>query len=89
MEPVVATQLRTTSVQVIEVAPPAVGTDLMPQSRSNPMAMDLADYITETMALLTADPAATEILVERVKPLRLADSVGNYGEVFGRVNPVG
>ena len=80
-------QLRKTTVQVIEVAPPAVGTDLMPQSRGNPMAMALADYTTETMALLAATPHAEEILVERVKMLRHADSVGNYGEVFARLNP--
>ena len=80
-------QLRHTSVQVIEVAPPAVGTDLMPTSRSNPGAMGLEDYITETMALLAANPDTPEILGERVKRLRQADSSGVYGEVFAMINP--
>ena len=80
-------QLRKTSVQVIEVAPPAVGTDLMPTSRGNPNAMVLADYVAETMALLTAEPEAHEILVERVKRLRLADSSGTFEQVFAMINP--
>lgn len=51
------------------------------------MAMQLADHTAETMALLTANPEAEEILVERVRMLRLADSVGSHGEVFSRLNP--
>lgn len=82
-------QLRATSVQVIEVAPPAVGTDLMPTSRSNPNAMQLTDYISETMALFAANPQAEEILVERVKRLRLAASGGVYAQVFAMINPTG
>lgn len=46
--------LRKTGVEVIEVAPPAVVTDRMPQSRSNPNALVLEDYIAEVMNLLTA-----------------------------------
>jgi uncharacterized oxidoreductase len=79
-------QLRATSVEVIEVAPPAVGTDLMPTSRSNPNAMALGDYITETMSLFAAGEAS-EVLVERVKLLRFAESGGKYGAVFGMINP--
>ena len=82
-------QLRKTAVQVIEVAPPAVGTDLTAQSRGNPNAMRLEDYIAETMALLTAGPHEEEILVERVKLLRWADSAQNYGKVFAMLNPAG
>ncbi len=81
-------QLRATSVQVIEVAPPAVGTDLMPHSRANPNAMKLGAYIAETMALLTANPDAKEILVEAVKRLRRAEAGGSYDAVFGMLNPV-
>ncbi|HEX3919096.1 MAG TPA: SDR family oxidoreductase [Caulobacteraceae bacterium] len=80
-------QLRATSVRVIELAPPAVGTDLMPTSRGNPRSMSLEDYIAESMALLRADPDADEILVERVKMLRNAEASGQYAQVFGVVNP--
>jgi len=80
-------QLRDTTVQVIELAPPAVATDLMPTSKSNPRAMPLADYIAESMALLEANPDADEILVERVKLLRNAEASGQYAAVFAMVNP--
>lgn len=65
-------QLRDTAVQVIELAPPLVATDLTPGQRDNPRAMPLEDFIRESMALLAADPEAAEILVERVKALRTA-----------------
>ena len=82
-------QLRKTSVQVIEVAPPAVGTDLMPGSRANPNALNLGDYISETMALLASGPGDAEILVERVKRLRQAEAKGTYAGVFAMLNPAG
>ena len=82
-------QLRSTSVQVIEVAPPAVATDLMPGSRANPNALNLGDYIAETMALLAAGPQVAEILVERVKTLRQAEAKGSYAGVFSMLNPAG
>ena len=80
-------QLRKTSVRVIELAPPAVATDLMPTSRSNPNAMQLDDYIKETMALLKASPGAHEILVEKVKVLRNAEASGQYAKVYDLRNP--
>jgi uncharacterized oxidoreductase len=78
-------QLRNTSVEVLELAPPAVATDLMPGSRANPNAMQLDAYISEVMELLKT--ATTEILVERVKPLRNAASSGQYDSVFAMLNP--
>lgn len=80
-------QLRKTSVRVIELAPPAVATDLMPTSRTNPNAMSLEDYIRESMALLKSDPDGQEICVERVKRLRNAEASGTYAQVFGQLNP--
>jgi uncharacterized oxidoreductase len=80
-------QLRNTSVQVIELAPPAVATDLMPESRSNPNAMQLDDFISESMALLEANSDAEEICVEKVKLLRNAEAKGEYKAVFNRRNP--
>lgn len=80
-------QLRDTSVQVIELAPPLVATDLQPSEKSNPRAMSLEDYISESMALLRADPHATEIYVERVKLQRFAEARGEFGKVFDLLNP--
>lgn len=79
-------QLRGTSVKVIELAPPAVATDLMPGHAENPNSMPLSDYIAESMAILAANPDIEEVLVERVKMLRHAEASGNYEMVFGRLN---
>jgi uncharacterized oxidoreductase len=79
-------QLAGTSVRVIEWAPPAVATDLMPGHAQNPNSMPLADFISESMALLEGQPGAEEILVERVKFLRHAEARGDYAKVFGMLN---
>lgn len=80
-------QLRGTSVQVIELAPPYVQTELTgPQQASDPHAMPLGDYISETMALLQEQPDAEEILVERVHFQRFAEREGRYSESFARLN---
>lgn len=80
-------QLQDTVVQVIELVPPFVQTELQgPAQASNPNAMPLADYIAETMRLLQSSPDATEILVERVKPQRFAEARGEYDAFFKRYN---
>jgi uncharacterized oxidoreductase len=79
-------QLKGTSVQVIELAPPAVQTDLMPGQATAAHAMPLADYTTEVMMLLEKEPHADEVLVERVKFLRFAETNGKHAQVFGMLN---
>lgn len=78
-------QLRKTPVEVIEIAPPAVRTDLMASSRGNPNTMDLAPFIAEVMALLAA--GGEEVLVDHVKRLRFAEQSGSLAGVFGMLNP--
>lgn len=75
-------QLRGTSVQVIEIAPPLVRTGLMAESTDNDNAMPLDEFISEVMGLLESQPDAAQILVERVKPLRFAEVDGTYEKVF-------
>ena len=83
----VRVQLRGTPVEVIELVPPYVQTELMsPQQATDPNAMPLADYISETMALLEENPEADEILVKRVHFQRYAEREGRYRESFARVN---
>ena len=60
-------KLRGTSVSVLEIVPPWVQTDLM-NSKEEPRAMPLKDFIDETIKVLGTD--AEEILVERAKLLR-------------------
>lgn len=80
-------QLRDTAVEVLEIAPPYVQTELMGSHQAtDPNAMPLADYIAETMTLLKNPPPNGEILVERVKMLRFAEKNGNYDQVFTTVN---
>jgi uncharacterized oxidoreductase len=80
-------QLKDTSVKVIELAPPYVQTELMgKQQASDPNAMPLGDFITEVMALLETNPDATEVIVDRCKPLRNAEATGNYRKMFGIIN---
>ena len=79
-------QLRGTSVQVLELAPPYVQTELMgAHQASDPLAMPLTDFIAESMQIIAQSPDAAEILVERVKPLRFA-ARGDYQAVFQRLN---
>ena len=80
-------QLKDTPVQVIELIPPYVQTELQgPQQASDPNAMPLKDFIAETMDILKRSPDATEICVERVKPLRFAEANGGYDAFFKEFN---
>lgn len=79
-------QLADTSIEVLELAPPAVATDLMPGHARNPNSMPLADYTAEVIGLIErGDTPRGEILVERVKPLRFAE-VNGYEAVFAMLN---
>lgn len=82
-------QLRDTTTEVIEIAPPAVQTDLMPGSATNPHYLPLADFIAETMDLLADQPTPSEILVERVMFLRRAEAEGRYDATLRALNQLG
>ena len=75
-------QLRHTHVEVLELAPPYVQTELGgPQQASDPRAMPLDEYTLEVVQILENNTAENgEILVERVKPLRTAERDGKYQE---------
>ena len=80
-------QLKDTAVQVIELAPPYVRTELMGAHQAqDPFAMPLDDFIKEVMGLLTNRPDQGEILVERVKPQRSAEMSGGYDAFFKNFN---
>ena len=67
-------QLKSSDIQVIELVPPYVQTELMGAGQaSDPRAMPLKDFLAEVIVLLKTQPNATEILVERVKLLRFAE----------------
>ena len=80
-------QLKDTKAQVLELIPPYVQTELMgPRMASDPNAMPLKDFISETMSILENSPNTTEICVERVKPLRSAEASGQYDTFFKNFN---
>jgi uncharacterized oxidoreductase len=82
-------QLKSTSVQVIELVPPYVQTELMGSAQAaDPRAMPLKDFLAEAIEIIKTQPNATEILVERVKPLRFAASNGEdkYNAFFQQFN---
>jgi len=74
-------QLADTSIQVIELIPPAVRTTLMGQQDSE-QAMPLEAYLDETMTLLETLPDTDEIVVDNVKFLRNAETNGTYDRVL-------
>ena len=67
-------------VEVIELAPPAVRTDLTPGQSTREGYMPLDDFADEVMALFAAEPTPEEILVNNVLPLRNAEKDGTVAE---------
>lgn len=68
--------LRDTSVKVLEIAPPWVDTDLIHKS-GDERAMPLGEFIEET--LIKLETATTEVLVDRVLPLRANQGANEHG----------
>ncbi len=80
-------QLRGTTTEVIEIAPPYVQTELMGEHQaSDPRAMPLDAFIAEVMGILDDRPDAEEVIVERCRPLRFAAEDGRMAAMFDAVN---
>ncbi|HTY85630.1 MAG TPA: SDR family oxidoreductase [Silvibacterium sp.] len=80
-------QLKDTKVEVLEIIPPYVQTELTgAQQASDPRAMPLKDYIAETIDILKTQPTPAEVCVERVKFLSCAAESGKYDEAFSTLN---
>lgn len=69
-------------VEVIELAPPGVQTDLTPGQSTRDGYMPLDDFIAETMAQFRQQPTPPEILVDRVKGLRFAERDGSFDQAL-------
>jgi len=78
-------QLRGTRIEVLELVPPYVATDLM-SGASDPRAMPLNAFIGEVMQILQQEPTPAEICVENVKGLRFAAESGKYDGIFQGLN---
>jgi uncharacterized oxidoreductase len=76
-------QLRDTPVEVIEIIPPYVQTELGgSQQSSDPRAMPLKEFIAETIQILQNQPEASENCVENAKFLRFAEATGTFDKAL-------
>ena len=82
-------ELARSGIEVIELAPPAVQTDLMPGHKTNPNLLPLSDFIDETMSLFGQTPTPAEITVKRVMFQRAAEREGRFEAAFDTINPRG
>ncbi|WP_409159888.1 SDR family oxidoreductase [Pectobacterium sp. B2J-2] len=73
-------------VDVIELVPPAIQTELTPGQSSRDGYMPLNAFIDEVMTLFCAHPTPSEIVVERARLQRLAECEGRFEQVFERIN---
>lgn len=74
------------SIEVIELAPPAVRTELTPGQSTREGYMPLDDFAGEVMALFQQQPTPAEILVEMVKFLRFAEREGRFDETVKAIS---
>ena len=65
-------------VEVIELVPPAVQTELTPGQSAREGYMPLDDFMEEVMEAFYREPTPQEILVERVEFLRWAERDGHF-----------
>ncbi len=78
-------QLEGSSVEILELIPPAVHTSLGgndPTQDPPGHVMPLAEFIRETMKLIETQPTPPELCVENVKPLRFAEANGTHADMF-------
>lgn len=73
-------------VEVIELAPPGVQTELTPGQSTREQYMPLGDFIDEVLVQFGQQPTPPEILVERVKGLRHAETEGEFDALFRMLN---
>ena len=73
-------------VEVIELGPPAVQTDLTPGQSNRPGYQPLNEFADEVLALFEQQPTPPEILVERVKFLRHAEAEGRFDQTLTTLN---
>lgn len=73
-------------VEVIELAPPAVQTDLTPGQSTREGYLPLETYTAQVMALFGQVPTPAEVCVPNTLFLRNAEREGRYDDVFAMIN---
>ncbi len=74
-------------IEVIEVVPPAVQTDLTPGQKTNERMMPLDTFADQVMTLFQQTPTPQEILVEGVDFMRKAEAENRLEETLASINP--
>lgn len=74
-------------VEVFEIVPPRVATDLTPTTKDSPHSVPLDDFVNEVIALFDAQPVSGEIIVEAVKPFRFAERNGQTEQLIDSMIP--
>jgi uncharacterized oxidoreductase len=69
-------------VEVIEIVPPQVQTELTPGQSNDPDSMPLDAFADEVMALLHAPVTPAEVCVEGVRYFREAEAKGHFDEAL-------
>lgn len=78
--------LKDTNVELIELAPPGVQTDLTPGQATREGYMPLKDFIAETMESFGIEDTPAEVAVQRAKLLRTAEAEGRFEQTFQMLN---
>ncbi|WP_300974276.1 SDR family oxidoreductase [Sphingomonas sp. LHG3406-1] len=73
-------------IEVIELAPPGVQTDLTPGQSTRPGYQPLDDFADEVMALFARQPTPEEILVRNVQGFRHAERDGKFEDAFAMLS---
>lgn len=75
-------------IEVIELVPPGVQTELTPGQSTRDQYMPLDAFIDEVMGLFAEQLTPPEILVERVKPLRNAEREGRLDAMLEQLSHI-
>jgi len=79
-------QLADSTIELKELIPPSVQTDLVPGQCDSAFATPLEDFADQVMQLLETEPDSKEIQVERVTRLRDSARHGQYEQAIAAVN---
>jgi uncharacterized oxidoreductase len=74
-------------IEVIELVPPAVQTELTPGQKTNERFMPLDTFADQAMALFQQVPMPKEILVEGVDFMRNAEVEHRFDDTLSAINP--
>jgi uncharacterized oxidoreductase len=79
-------QLRKTSIDVVEIAPPALRTEIVPGQSKIEALLPVDDFIAQAMPLYHQVPAPHEVIVPRAAVTRRAEAEGRVDQTFAALN---